>query len=564
MRLASFLPIALAGAALAAAPAHAAGPDTSFSGDGVVQIPQISSLGDVAATSDGGVVAVGTDLAVVKTLPDGTLDPSFGGGDGVGQPALPAHAPALITPAAIAVDAQGGILVAGYWNPDGRYRSVLARLNPNGTPDTSFVGRGWQEVSFEAVSGGSSLVEDIHPVSATSTMLTGQLWSGGHVYSGRAQVHRLYGVERAGAWSTGSGGWVLPYSAFDEAGHLIAVGQHDGDAAFARFDGSTWNLDPAFAHGSVDASGAGENDELNDLAAAPGGGIVAVGRATDAAGAVRGVLLRTSGDGSTRTATTLPAPAAGSFTPAALALHPDGGVTVTGSRGEAGDLRIVVESVTAQGALDTSRGGAIDVPVPGDRPATAFDAAVDGQGRILVAGSSRLANGGDVATIARVDVSRPPAPAPGGSDGDGEPAPTQPPATDDPAPAPSDPGHVAPVLDPALAPLARLERPNRRPGRRLRGTAEPGATRVEVAVLRRTKRGCRPVLDATGALGRRAADCAFTRWLPAEGTTRWRLTFTARLPRGRYVAAVRAVGAPGATLRTPAKADGSRIAFRVR
>jgi hypothetical protein len=112
------------------------------------------------------------------------------------------------------------------------------------------------------------------------------------------------------------------------------------------------------------------------------------------------------------------------------------------------------------------------------------------------------------------------------------------------------------------APLTAFSAPAPgRPVRALDGTVADGAQRVEVAVLLRAGTRCR-ALRGTGPAFAPAGGCAPSRWLPAEGRRTWRLTFRTPLPRGRYLAYVRAV-APGTVAWPFTVEGGNRLAFTV-
>jgi uncharacterized delta-60 repeat protein len=70
--------------------------------------------------------------AVARLLPDGRLDPSFGGGDGM------TDLPARLAVNAVRTDAQGGILVAGTHGEGGDREFAVFRLDRGGSPDASF------------------------------------------------------------------------------------------------------------------------------------------------------------------------------------------------------------------------------------------------------------------------------------------------------------------------------------------------------------------------------------------------------------------------------------------
>jgi len=151
-------------------------PDPTFGGgDGLAPIPQPSDpsadprsalnyVTDILVRPDGRILAVGGSRAsggssggyeVAALLPDGSPDPSFGGGDGrvtaplPGVPGFPDGSPVQI-----ALDPRGRILVGGY-GPDsgettGRY--AVLRLFPDGVTDYAF-GRDGVASAFSSSAG---------------------------------------------------------------------------------------------------------------------------------------------------------------------------------------------------------------------------------------------------------------------------------------------------------------------------------------------------------------------------------------------------------------------------
>ncbi len=85
----------------------------------------------------------GPDTDVLGYRPDGTLDPNFGGGDGI----APVNFPAGTESNALLIQPDGRILIAGSQST----KAYFARLQPDGSPDTSFGSGG--VTSFEAPSG---------------------------------------------------------------------------------------------------------------------------------------------------------------------------------------------------------------------------------------------------------------------------------------------------------------------------------------------------------------------------------------------------------------------------
>jgi uncharacterized delta-60 repeat protein len=96
----------------------------------------------LALQPDGKIVVCGTDgnAMVVRYLPDGTLDPAFGTGGIAG--AIITVGPDVAR--SVVVQSNGRIVLAG--SGDGDF--VLARFNPDGTPDASFSGDGEVRTDF--------------------------------------------------------------------------------------------------------------------------------------------------------------------------------------------------------------------------------------------------------------------------------------------------------------------------------------------------------------------------------------------------------------------------------
>ena len=123
--------------------------DPSFAGVGQIATPVGTNTTDrafaVAIQKDGKIVVAGlahigtiNEIAIVRYLNDGTLDGSFGGGDGKVTTPIGAGAQAN----AIALQADGKIVVAGYGRPHATPHFAVARYNSNGTLDPTFNGSG--------------------------------------------------------------------------------------------------------------------------------------------------------------------------------------------------------------------------------------------------------------------------------------------------------------------------------------------------------------------------------------------------------------------------------------
>lgn len=126
--------------------------DNTFGGgDGTVTMPvgeSYSSLRNLALQPDGKIVVTGfavangfEDFALARFKSDGAPDPSFGGGDGVAMVSVsPKNDGAL----EIALQTDGKIVLAGYSNSGANNYNDMAvvRFNANGTLDNTFSGDG--------------------------------------------------------------------------------------------------------------------------------------------------------------------------------------------------------------------------------------------------------------------------------------------------------------------------------------------------------------------------------------------------------------------------------------
>jgi uncharacterized delta-60 repeat protein len=139
---------------LASAPAAHSAPgdlDTTFGGDGIVRTNLTRAEDDgyaVAIQADGKIVVAGEAgvggrnprFAIVRYEADGSLDPTFGGGDGIVTIDFSRYDD---FPFAVRIQPDGKIVLAGaaaYSGPDSRF--ALARLTPDGSLDPTFGGDG--------------------------------------------------------------------------------------------------------------------------------------------------------------------------------------------------------------------------------------------------------------------------------------------------------------------------------------------------------------------------------------------------------------------------------------
>ncbi|QBN18635.1 T9SS type A sorting domain-containing protein [Flavobacterium nackdongense] len=116
--------------------------DTTFDSDGIVRTisPKTEAVYDIAIQNDGKIVAVGyqsnanDDIYVARYLPDGSLDASFGSSGFFKYDFASNHNYAT----AVAIASDTKIVIGGRYQNGAIFSSFVARLNSNGTFDTSF------------------------------------------------------------------------------------------------------------------------------------------------------------------------------------------------------------------------------------------------------------------------------------------------------------------------------------------------------------------------------------------------------------------------------------------
>ena len=149
--------------------------DTTFDGDGlqVIDIGATDEARGIVEQADGGIVvagyaAMGTgDAAVVRLLPDGTLDPSF---DGDGIRTYPIGAAADYT-RAVMQRPTGELVIAGYRRGALDHDPFVLQLLPDSSPDTSFAPGG---IAVVTIAGTDDLVYDAALQPDGAVVLAGQ------------------------------------------------------------------------------------------------------------------------------------------------------------------------------------------------------------------------------------------------------------------------------------------------------------------------------------------------------------------------------------------------------
>jgi len=216
--------------------------DNSFGGgDGIVTIPVGESYAgaeDVLIQPDGKIVAAGyavangyEDFALIRLNTNGILDQGFGGGDGI---VIASFTNKNDVATSVALQSDGKIVLAGYAETIGGTADVemaVVRFNPNGTPDNSFSGDGFAMIH---------VTENPDAARAIRIQQDGKMLLGGYsqqVEPGGEQYHfTMVRLTANGlpdpAFGSGDGIAILPISINGDFIYAMAL-QPDGKAVAA-------------------------------------------------------------------------------------------------------------------------------------------------------------------------------------------------------------------------------------------------------------------------------------------------------------------------------------------
>jgi len=234
----------------------------------------IDSFGDIVVAGPGDPARTHGAPMVARLLPDGRLDPSFGGGDGM------VEIPVDLTVNAVGTDRFGGILVAGTHSeggwPDGDTEFTVFRLTREGTPDPAFGENGM--ATLDPAPEGHDEANDMMLDGLGRIVLVGGAWfpkgEGRTGTSGRFAIARLLAdgqvdksfagrgykiltVRKSGAYATAG--------ALDVGGRAILAGRSGNQMAFAGFRASG-RLDSSYGDRGVAFHHFSESFEPSDVA----------------------------------------------------------------------------------------------------------------------------------------------------------------------------------------------------------------------------------------------------------------------------------------------------------
>lgn len=348
----------------------------------------------LAIQADGKLVVAGSSafsIALARYNPNGTLDPSFGS-RGLVLSDFGVQASALV------IQADGKIIVAGNTN-----HFVLERYNTDGTLDPSFGAGGRVSTDFGPFT--NDIVRALAIQADGKLVVAGSSASGSFTdfalarYTADGVLDTSFGTARTGKVTTRvSGGDEARALVIQGDGKIVMAGTSAGltvDFALVRYtaDGT---LDTTFGGGGVVHTDFGGVDQAFALASQADGKLVAAGNSRPgASGFDDFALARYSADGVLDTTFGNGGRVLTDFGDGervrALAIQADGRIVAAGSRGLI-FLDFALARYNSNGTLDTDfgAGGKVttDFTGTGSSQDQAFALVIQADGKLVVAGSS--------------------------------------------------------------------------------------------------------------------------------------------------------------------------------
>ncbi|MET0752910.1 MAG: hypothetical protein ABWZ66_06035 [Pyrinomonadaceae bacterium] len=396
--------------------------DMTFSGDGKVLTEFGKSSGianDVAIQTDGKIVVAGhqgffanQSFVTFRYMTDGALDTTF---DSDGR--VDTNFGTASYGQAVAIQADGKIVVAGLTGGSGIDDFALARYNADGSPDTSFDTDGILLTDFGAksIDGANALV--IQPdggIVAAGYGVATDRTDGDFAlarYTTTGALDTTFDADGKTTADIGSGRSAAQAVVVQPDGKIIAAGYSENgdetrDFALVRYTVSG-GLDQTFGSGGKLVTDFRNDDAAYALALQPDGKIIAAGISSIKGDEVfalarytsEGALDTTFGEGGKLRLLI------GDFNGASsVAVQPDGNIIVAGYTSVKGQYNFLVARLTATGELDTT----FDGDGYAETDFNGFDDRVNGislqsDGKIVAAGSSYSGANNDFA-VARYNT----------------------------------------------------------------------------------------------------------------------------------------------------------------
>jgi uncharacterized delta-60 repeat protein len=264
--------------------------DGTFGGGDGIAVTDIGSIGDLAGSvvSDGSgriVVAGSTgnccgeteDFAVARYDSAGSIDGTFGGGDGIVLTDFPTDSRDVGND--VALDDQGRAVMVGETSVDGQEGFLVARYDASGSLDPSFGGDG---IVLTDVSGVET--ERANAVTIDSLgriVVAGSSWTDNYYDFTLARYNPDgsldLGFGGGDGTTTGKVAGDVSSMVLEADDDIVLVGDRSGDQVVARFDASG-NPDTGFGSEGVVTTDLGGSDSGDDVALDASGRIVVSGR----------------------------------------------------------------------------------------------------------------------------------------------------------------------------------------------------------------------------------------------------------------------------------------------
>jgi uncharacterized delta-60 repeat protein len=360
--------------------------DQSFNTPGIGANPQAGAnnqIGDVAVLPDGKIMIGGIFTnyngtainRLARLNSDGSLDTTFAVGTG------PSNEVTTITPTT-----DGKIYIGGNFPQyNGTIMGRIARINPDGSRDSSFATAGGADQTIRTIS-----VQPDGKVIASGFMLT----FGGFPANGIIRLNPNGSVDQS--FNVAGTDSVIIAHALQPDGKVMIGGSFSTIAGATRHCIARLNAD-----GSNDATfnpgtGVGGATIVNDITVLPDGKAILNGTFTAYNGSANGGLIRINADGSFDAPLALTSSAVGNIQ--ALAVYPGNKVMVGGTFSIVGNTpRANVARLNADGTNDAS----FDPGMAANSIVQSF--AVQPDGKIIVGGSFTTFNGATANRIVRLN-----------------------------------------------------------------------------------------------------------------------------------------------------------------
>jgi len=394
--------------------------DTTFDTDGIVTTRTgightYQFVRSIALQSDGKIVATGYseisgngyDFAIVRYNANGTLDTTFGGGDGIVTTDFGNSDNAALS---MALQSDGKIVVAGYSiNAGTNFDIAVGRYNADGTPDTSFGTGGLVMTDF----GNSD-----NAVVSVVLQSDGKIVAAGYSITGGSQDFAVVRYNTDGTLDTSFGGGdgivTTDFGTSTDYASSIAL-QSDGKIVVAGNASISGHSDFAVvrynANGTPDTSFSGDgkvttninsrDSDAGSMALQSDGKIVVAGGTSSITGPYDFSLVRYNADGTPDRSfgtdgIVITALSVGYDYAIAMTLQNDGKIVATGVSNISGVSNVALLRYNANGTLDTSfSGDGIVTTQIGNLDSFASAIALQSDGKIVAAGAASISNNYD-------------------------------------------------------------------------------------------------------------------------------------------------------------------------